>query len=307
MGYADFTTGLDLVKYVLRRGSQDGTDASASTDDFFTDVKGYVRRAYWDVLKHARWPWAMPTQPGVVTTVASLNVSVLSISAATPAVVTLSAAVTPSLAGRKFYMGANQSVHYINAHTAATATLTLDSAYVETETSGPATIYQDEYALPAAALKVWDPLRMRGIWGRDIPLLNQGEFEAKYGTATEVSGPGPIEAACITRYDASGNIVVRLAPWMESRQVIEADYTAFHDLDFAGSGAGDTPKVPRDDRVVIGDKALYDLFADKNDDRADQAELKAQRKLDEMSVQYLGVQKSNVFVKQRNSLSLGLN
>ena len=307
MSYADFTYGLDLVKYVLRRGGQDGTDAAYSSDDFVNDVKGYVRRAYWDVLKYARWPFAMPTSPGIITTYAAQNVSVTGISGASPAVVTLLNTIATSMAGRKFYMNANQSVYIIAAHTAGTNTLTLDSAYVDAHTSGGAMIYQDEYALPASALKIWGPLRMRGIWGRDLPVMDQPRFDEVYGGQTVVLGPGPIEAACVTRYDGNGAMMIRLAPWMETAQVIEVDYTVFHDLDFTGSGSGDTPKVPRDDRVVIGDKALYDLFADKNDDRADQAELKAQRKLQEMTVQYVGAQRSQAFVKPRNSLSLGCN
>ena len=100
MADTDLITGLDIAQAALLDAGE-GTSLSGA---YGNDAKRAVRNAYWSVLAHARWPWAMSPTPGVITTVAAQPVTVNSISTAT---VTLSATIATSMAGRKFYLDGN--------------------------------------------------------------------------------------------------------------------------------------------------------------------------------------------------------
>lgn len=300
MGADDFNTGQDLLYYVLVRAGQ----SESASDDYANRVQGFVLDAYWTVLQMHKWPFAMASSPGVLTTSASQSVTISSITSATPGVVTLSATIATSQAGKKIFLNSTQAMYRIASHTAGTDQLTLDAKYVETTTSGPATIFQDEYALATTAIKIWSPLRPRGTYWNDIDVLEENDFRSRYGHSG-IAGPGPIEAAMWTRRDSAGSIQLQLAPWSEDAVNIEYDYTQFVTLTFDGVAGTDTPVIPRQDRVVVAYKALYDLMADKNDTRADGMELKAQRKLKEMVSVHLPATKSQAFVRPKNSLTLG--
>lgn len=307
MSSEEMITGLDL----LHATQLDAGEAASITGRYGTDTKRYVRKAYWRLLSWARWPWALSTTPGIITTIAKQDVSVSSISSATPAIVTLSATIATSQAGRKFYVEGNQSVYRIAAHTAGTAALTLDAKYVETETAGSAVIFQDEYQMGANVLKIWDPLSVRGTRYDTVKLLDKPRFEALYGRGSWSLGFGVLEAACEVApdaYEAANDGIMRklrFAPWSEDALNIEFDYTTFHDLDFTGTGDGDTPRIPREHRSVIVDLAVYELFVAKDDNKASQAIMKATQQIMEMVEQYIPSQDGRLYVQPKHSASLG--
>ncbi|MDH5666541.1 MAG: hypothetical protein OEY86_00840 [Nitrospira sp.] len=307
MASADLITGLDILHAV----QSDCSEAENVSGEYGSDVKRYVRQAYWRLLGWAPWPWALSPTPGVITTAAKQSVSVSTISAASPAVVTLSATITASQAGAKFYVEGNQSVYRITAHTGGTENLTLDAPYVELETSGSAVIFQDEYTTPGSVLKIWDPLFVRGSWYGEIRIIDKKLFEQRYGRGSWSLGFGPIEAACEvapSAYSASDNGILRklrLAPWSEDALNIEYDYAVFHNLDFSGSGDADTPRIPREHRSVLVHLAAYELFVNKDDSKADQAMTKAVQQIGTMIDLYIPNRGGQFHVQAKHSAALG--
>ena len=312
MSSHELITGADILAAVLL----DAGELESQTGDYGTDAKRYVRETYWSLLGTDRWPWALSPNPGIITTLAKQDVSVVSISSATPAVVTLSSTIATSQTGLKFYMESEQSVYRVASHTASTVTLTLDAKYVEDVTSGPAVLYQDEYAYPYGVLKVWDPLWPRG-WQHDpIKLWDKPTFEQRYGRGAWGFGSGIVEAACEIHpglYAADPAEIqenmqarrIRIAPWSEDAINIEFDYTLFHDLDFFGSGSSDTPHVPREYRSAIAYGATFRLLEAKNDSRAGTFGQLYAGALSQMRELYIPQQHGKLHVQRKHSAALG--
>lgn len=307
MASSDMITGLDILHAV----QSDCSEAEDASGEYGNDVKRYVRQAYWRLLGWARWPWALSPTPGIITTSAKLDVAVVSISAATPAVVTLSSTIATSQAGAKFYMEGNQSVYRIAAHTGGTDQLTLDATYVETELSGSGVIFQDEYNVPGTVLKIWDPIHVRGSRYNEIKLIDKKLFEQRYGRGSWSLGFGVIESACEVApaaYSASDNGIIRrirVAPWSEDALNLEFDYALFHNLDFGGSGDADTPRIPREHRSVLVHLAAYELFVNKDDTKADQAMTKAVQQISDMVELYIPNHGGQFYTQPKHSAALG--
>ena len=262
MAYPDFTTGLDLLKYTLDQGGQ----TPSTSDDYATLVKANLLVAYWSILGYRPWPWAKAPTPKVVTTEAKVTATVSSISGTT---VTLSGNLTPSQAGKKWYLDSQGIVYRVSAHTDNTDTLTLDATYVETVTAGLSTFYQDEYTLATDVIVPHGPLWLRGQYEGPIDLLEREEFVGRYGRMMSRGSGGLVEAATLLRWYQSGATqapVIQIAPWPEDAVNLEYEYAERHVLTFDGVAATDTPKVPLEYRWVIGEWALWLLFRKKSDD-----------------------------------------
>lgn len=305
MAHTDLKTGLDILQAALL----DAGESSSASGEYADDGKRAVRKAYWAVLAHARWPWAMATTPNVIAVQAVRRVSVQSISGTA---MTLTATLAPTAALWKVYLEANQAVYRVTAHTSGTASLTLDASYVESETSGSAVLFKDEYALPTSVLRVWDPMWPRGWYDNPIPLIDKPMFEQQYGRGAYGFGSGLIEAACEIHPESfdgtSDNMVrqVRFAPWSEDAVNIEHDYTKFHDLDFSGTDDVDTPRIPREHRSVISDLAASLLLLGKDDSKAKDYAAMGAGRLQSMVDLYLPSQKTGFYVPAKHSVSLGL-
>lgn len=305
MAHYDMKTGLDILQAALL----DAGESTSTTGDYGDDGKRAVRDAYWSVLSYARWPWAMATAPNVIAVPAAKRVTVSSISGTT---MTLSANLTPSVTLYKVYLESNQALYRISGHVNNTATITLDAAYVESETTGSAMIFKDEYSLPTNVLRVWDPMWPRGWYDNPIPLIDKPLFEARYGRGAWAFGSGIIEAACEIHpqgFDsASDNMVrqVRFAPWSEEALNIEHDYTVFHDLDFSGNEGTDTPRVPREHRSIIAKLAASLLLLNKDDSKAKDYAAMGEGKLRSMVDQYIPSQSGRLYVAPKYSATLGM-
>lgn len=291
-------TGRDILQAVLE---DMGELAIVDSGDYLSQVKRYIREAYWDVMGRHRWNWAMAPNPGVIVTEASVHVAITGITGPT---VTLTESIADSMAGRKFFLDGHQSVYRIQSHAAGTATLTLDAVYVEPGLGGSGTIYQDEYETAADVLRIWEPFQVRGQWWQQLRILQKTDFEMTFGRGWSV-GPAPYEAAMELPRSVDGVKRYRFAPWSEERVALEYDYTMFHDLDFSGNANTDTPKVPHEFRSAIIDLALYKGLYGKDDTRATDAKIFAENTINEMLIRYLPTEGSRLRTRPRNSLSLG--
>jgi hypothetical protein len=292
------TTGQDLLYLTLKFGGS----AASTSDDYADQAKAAIRQNYFDILQMDPWLFALNDKPGVIVTTASQAGTVSSISGAT---VTLAAVIATTVADQKFMMDGQQAMYRILTHTAGTATLVLDAEYVETPTSGPATIFQDEYSLSSTCMVLWGPLSLRGNYEDEIEVIGQQQFKAKYGAGV-TSTNAPPDVATQIRFDASGNQRIQLAPWPNSRVVLEYDYTKFANLDFTGSGAGDTPLLPLQNRWVIAERSLWTLWRNKNNDLADSAWKRAEEHLNVMRDRYLPRNsRPRAWMRFRNNLGVG--
>ena len=298
MALEDLTTGQDLLYYCLKFG---GSGASTS-DDYADQAKAAIRTNYWDILALEPWLFGLNDKPGVIVTTASQAVTVSSITGPT---VTLSAAITATVAGQKFMIDGQRAMYRILTHTGGTATLGLDADYVETPSSGPATIFQDEYSLSSTCMTLWGPLSLRGNYEDEIEIVNQQHFKAKYGAGV-TSTNAPPDVATQIRFDSSGNPRIQLAPWSNSRLVIEYDYSKFANLTFDGAGADDTPLLPLQNRWVIAERALFTIWRNKNNDLADSAWKRAEEHLNTMRSRYLSnASRPKSWMRFRNNLGVG--
>lgn len=298
MALADLATGQDLAYYALEHGSQ----SQSTQDDYYDVVKAAIQKNYWEILSLEPWKFALNPTPGAFATEASQAVTVSSVSTNQ---MTLSATIATSQAGKKVYLDALQTVYRIDAHTAGTNILSLDATWVETLTSGPATIYQDEYALVTSAMLVWGPLLLRGNAEHEIELIGDREFTAKYNNG-DWGTSGPPEYARQIANSTLGQLQVQIAPAHSVEHVIEYQYTKFRSLDFTGAGSGDTPVLPLASRWVIAERALWDLLRVKNNDLAGAAWNRAEDHLTLMRTRYLGnASRPKSWVRFRNNLGAG--
>jgi hypothetical protein len=295
MALEDLTTGQDLMYYVLGFGGQ----SQSSTDDYASHVKAALRQNYWEVLAMEPWLFALKTTPGTISTLAEQSVTVSSISGTQ---VTLSASIATSMADRKFYLDSLQVIYRITAHTAGTATLTLDASWAEDTTSGPGTIFQDEYSLASDCMVLWGPMTLRGNADHEIEIVGDKQFKAKHNDGGwPVTGPPDV--ATQIRYDSNGYPRIQLAPVTSDAMVLEYDYTRFHNLDFSGSGAGDTPLLPVQDRWMLAERSLWTLWRNKNSELAASAWNRAEDHLSVMRTRYLpNDSRPRAWVRFRNNL-----
>lgn len=305
MAHYDLKTGLDLLHAALL----DAGEAASITGDYGDDAKRAVQDAYWSVLTYARWPWALAQYPGVIQVQAAQRVTVSSTSSNS---MTLSANLSPTAAGWKIYIESNQAAYRIVGHTSGTASLVLDVPYIETDNTGPAIIYKDEYGLSPDLMKIWDPLWIRDAYNQKIVMLDKPLFEERYGRGAWGFGAGVIEAACEVAPEPSTTAVgtinrrIRLAPWSETAANLEYDYTILHVLDFSGVVATDTPRIPREHRSVVSKLAASLLLVGKDDGKAQDYAAMGAGKLQTMMDQYLPSQSGRLYVHPRHAATLGM-
>lgn len=298
MALENLQYGQDLLYYVLGFAGQ----SQSTSDDYASHAKAAIRQNYWEVLQMEPWLFALNPTPGIITTYAEQSITISSISGAT---VTLSSTIATSMAGRKIFLNSLQTIYRISAHTAGTATLTLDSDWVETTTSGQATIFQDEYSLSSTCMVLWGPITLRGNAEHEIEVISDTQFKARHNDGGwAVTGPPDI--ATQIRFTSSGVPQVQLSPYPTDQMVLEYDYTKFHDLDFTGSGSGDTPLIPLQNRWVIAERALWTLWRNKNSELAATAWNRAEDHLNVMRNRYLPRDsRPRSWVRFRNNLGAG--
>lgn len=290
---ATYEFGLDCLNDALFRASEP-TDR---TSDYDNAAKDYIQRVYWDCYSYAPWPWAKKYPPGVVDLAAEVTGTADFTKDSTT--VTLSAAISTSMTNRKIKAD-NEGVPYrVAAHTAGATTLTIDATYKEATASAVAfTIFQDEYQLVTGANGAIRPF---GFWYRNRPsqvfaLISEEEQRASDGWLyTSANYIGSIAMITENRF--------RIRPWPVDAKTLEYDYAERQSvLDFTGAGAGDTPAVPRDDRQVLSDWALFYLQTDKKDPDAGTHLIMAKNKLEQMQAKYLPQIGRRLWIRPRQTV-----
>ena len=162
---ANLNTSADVLNYILFNGGEpiDGTS------DYATAVIEYLNRAYLDMCNgggsfdpevNEDWWWLKKDPPGVIILAPSIELGSVSVTN-NSASITFSSAPPISVAGYFFKVSTHPDVFRVSAHTAASATATLDSVYTGA-TSATATfkLFKTEYTLAADVLRITAPMRI---------------------------------------------------------------------------------------------------------------------------------------------------
>lgn len=246
------------------------TSTDSTGSDHLIDAKLSINKAYWEICGLKSWRWARKRKQFAST--GKLDVTASTISGAT---VTLSAVVTPSVAGRKFFMETDGIPCRIASHTAGSATLTLETSYVGTATSGNGTIFLDEILIATDILAY--PLITELHWGDEILVIPEGEALSEF--PRNIYGAPRAQYATFITEDT-----LRLMPWTYDARLFECAYNYRPAaLDFTGVDPGDTPIIPQDNRIVIMQRALEMIYSDKRDGRLANIQREVKETLSNMS------------------------
>lgn len=242
-----------------------------STSDWFGDVARSIVRAFHDLHNRHAWWWATVRPPGVFNTVAQITARTITIATAGTSVTgTLDATVATSLTGFKIRVSGRNYIMRITAHTAGTASITLDSA-PNTEAAGTATtIYQDEYQL-ASDLGIFTD---GGIWSGDgnfIPLWSLKRLLSEFPDPPSAASPPSAIARIDKRY-------IRFSHYPTIRERYEYPYAQ---TAADPSGTGDLI-IDQNWRWVLSDGGLYFAYLLKSDKRAAAAKQDYERAIQQL-------------------------
>lgn len=278
---ANYTSTQDLKIGALAAAGEliDGTSEYEST------VLKYLNKWHLDIIGGKNdfnipcsqpWIWAKAANPGVLILKAPYTSDLITV---TNASTTATLSVAPlvglgSFAGRTLQISGRPELFRISAHTAGSATLTLDAAYTDDTGSGLAySLHKLEYTLAAGLMRLIGPMhsqRAQIEGGRgEIEGVQKDRFDRDFPSYRVISGVptnftqiGEVEGLVTVRFNAS-------AP-QDTR--IEYDYIPIpSDLTDSSSNF---PLIPREHRILLQHGATFMLMNDKNDTRmAEYAEL----------------------------------
>lgn len=271
---ADFNTGQEILEHVIRRAGEIlPTETSTASADHLIDAKLYINEAYKDICALKPWRWARTSKQ--FNSVAQQEISVTSISTTT---VNLSTSISDSMTGRRMFLNSDGIPHRILSHTAATSTLTLESAYTGESTADDGIIYQDTLDICTDFLAF--PTVRQLDWGDELTLIQETELFRMY--------PRNIYGSFRARYGAflfaDETLRIRIAPWTTDAHLFEITYNYRPDsLTFNSDSTTDVPILPVDSRSAIAHRALVKIFADKRDQRVEIAQREFSEQIDKMS------------------------
>ena len=292
---ADLDTGRDILRHLLRRcGDILPTATDDAAGDRQLDAKLYVNEAHWWVCGLRDWRWARKTPPAQFVSIAQDLVTVSSIAGTT---VTLSASLAASRAGRKFMVDSDGIPHRVLAHTAATAVLTLATAYTGDTTSGAGTIFQDELTV-ATDILGWPGVKEVRTGGH-MRLISEQELDELRPANVHGVTRGIRYGAFLT------DSVLRIAPWTTEARLFECAYNVrAAALTFDAAAATDTPLVPQQFRSLIAWRAEEKVAHDKQDyDRAKRASEEVQEVLTAMQGVELSFKQPRLYIPRGQRIS----
>ena len=264
---ANLTTSEDIVNDVLFRNDEP-TDG---TSDFDAKVLEHVNRAYkaiWsnsgelDPEVHETWTWLRKSIPGSIILEPSITDGTVAVTNDS-AIATLSAPPADSMNNWFFKVDGFADVFRVEAHTAASAALTLSSIYTgATDTTASYRLFKLEYDLASDLRRVVFPMRVFQDSKREITRTSERDFQMRWPLNLIESGVPDafIEVGerkiMFNRYGrTTADEFIR----------VEYDYEIVPD-DLTDSAAS-IPLVPFEYRFIISDWASYLLSVDKDDDR----------------------------------------
>ena len=248
---ANFDSYNDVLSWVLSLA-----DMQASGDDWESETKSAIVRAWDDFMNRHPWWFALKFPPGVFLTSDDITNRTLTIVASGTAVAgTLSSTVAIDLDNYKIKPSGKNWAARITAHTAGSASITLDAA-PEAITAGTAcVIFQDEYQL-ASDLGLF----VDGLWRQDghfVELWAEERLRREYPDPPS-GGDTPV-AFC--RLDKRR---IRLSHYPMAVKRYEYPYAA---VLAQPSGSGDLA-IDQNFRHVLADGAAYFAYLFKSDKRA---------------------------------------
>lgn len=231
-------------------------DEPATGSDFQDALDRAIVRAFHDLNNRNPWWWNQKRPNQAFATVAPITARTITVTTAGSAVTgTLDATVTPSLLNYKIRpSGATYHIR-ITAHTAGSASVTLDLAPVTLAAGTAVTIFQDEYQLAADLGLFSNPMHTHD--GFDVRQWSLERLMEEYPDPPVQGWPPRAFARLDKRF-------VRLSTYPDAVHRIEYPYTI---AEADPSGTGDLT-IDQNFRWVLADGALYFAYLMKSDKRA---------------------------------------
>ena len=292
---ANLTTTDDLQRDVLDRGDE-VTDGSS---EYHGKVLEYLNRQQQsialggcEIAPELRddWWWLQAYPPGILTLVSPITTGTVAVTQNSTAI-TLSVAPAASVAGYGFRVTSDQTVYRIATHTAGQQPATLDSVYVgSTDAVAAYTLLKQDYTLANDVLRLTGPMRCTVSNENDDPYkiysMARDEIELEYPPLEMLTGVPEVFAVIAQATNVSGSSTawtVRFNRGGRTTGQTRVEYEYLRLPPFLVGGGTEEPLIPLPYRHVLADAALYLLFVQKNDARADTVGLSAKAGLQAMA------------------------
>lgn len=266
----------DCLTYMYHRSGE-----NASTPNFSANALLYLNLAHRDLSAGtckllpqivATFPWAKSAQPKTLILQPSITTGTVSITQNNSSI-TFSSAPASSVAGYHIKFGSNETTYRIDSHTAGAASATLDSVVINTTApTSTYTLFKIDYTVGSS-----DILRIVDMFSSQIdPGFGTGQYKLIAETEESlrrffptISSGLPTHFALL--YYNEGTFTVRFNKYLDttSYRRLEAPYIPIPS-DLTASDAS-IPLPPKHHRQTLCDLALYYLFQDKNDDKAQES------------------------------------
>jgi hypothetical protein len=263
---ANLTYTSELLDDMLRRAGETTTGNSK----YEARALIYLNRAYrslaqggleFDNKKVRDW-WWLYTQDNVILQPIR-NSGTVSVTQ-NNATATLSATVASDLDGYFFKVDGHADVFKVSAHTAGSATLTLDSVYTgDTSATATYTLWKVDYDLAADFARLMTPFRRHQSTADEVFGLDIREFQSQ--NPISLMGNGAPDRFCFVdhntvRFNARGDA---------DGDYIRLDYFYVKTVTDLTDSASEEPLVPSQYRHVLADLGLYFLMLDKESGKAE--------------------------------------
>ncbi len=273
----------DLMEYILTKGGEK-TDG---TSDFDSQVLVYLNSAYRKIWQgggefeptiNEDWVWLR--QEANLILQAKITTGTISLTN-NSATATLSASQSTDVAGWFFKADNHEGIFKVSVHGGASAAVTLDSVYTgDTSATASYKLVKLDYTLASDTIEILSPM------------VTAHKSNREYDDYSKIQGvpfrsrvmPHELKSGIPDTFEQIDDTTVRFDRYADS-DLIRVDYTyKIRPADLTDSGS-EEPLVPLRHRHVLGNIALFDLWTDKNDDRADTVGLIAKQGLKAMSIE----------------------
>lgn len=270
---SNLRTSADCLQYIYLRAGE-----STTAPNFGTNAILYLNLAYRELLSGCsrlvpnlvvNFPWAKSAQPKTLVLVPS-ETGTCSITQNSSSVTT-SGTIAASKVGYHIKFGSSDATTYrIDAHTAGTAALTLDSAVVAaTNATSSYTLFKIDYSIGSDdVLRLADEFSgyIDTALGMDTyKIISEEEIDFRRNFPTYSQG-SPTHSTLLK--ETSGTFTVRFNKYLSTTGYarLEAPYIPIPtDLE---NTANSIPLVPLHHRQTMCDLALFFLMNDKQDEKA---------------------------------------
>ena len=255
----------EIINDVLFRAGE-STDGSS---DYASAALDYVNRGYRAIWLgggefvpglNEPWLWLKKDPPGVIILQPPVNAGSLAVTQ-NSASITFSSAPAASQAGNFLQVTGFSDIFRILTHNAGSTAATIDGPWTGTTAAAAAyNVYQLGYSLAADVLRLIAPMRVQADTKAEIEGCDLNSLDRDFPLTTLQSGTP-------TRYAMVTEAKVRFNRYVIALTRVEYDYLQ-KPADLTNSPT-EQPLVPLEFRQVLADIALYFLYLDKSDQRAD--------------------------------------